>query len=262
MRPGRRQAVRGRRDHDRGRPPARDKGAGHRHTASVSPDPKNPGSQLRLLAEQLVQGIAHRGGSIVRVGGGTSRPSGPPGAESKIDGEWQTSAGGPARFHACRASLPGQPRHCCIEPEGADEARRGGGSQARMGVVRVPCAAEGSRTFALESRASVPYLDQGGPGNPVGQYPEGGGASPVPSSAAVPDEASQSCESRARREVEWVSVRDSTTTPIVGVSPAAPTPLPASLPYALPSRPGDEPHGARVHPRSVGPSPWQLHPIA
>jgi hypothetical protein len=35
---------------------------------------------------------------------------------------------------------------------------------------------------------------------------------------------------RARREVELASVRDSTTTPIVGVSPAAPTPHPASLP--------------------------------
>jgi hypothetical protein len=35
---------------------------------------------------------------------------------------------------------------------------------------------------------------------------------------------------RARREVELASVRDSTTTPTVGVSPAAPTPRPASLP--------------------------------
>jgi hypothetical protein len=42
----------------------------------------------------------------------------------------------------------------------------------------------------------------------------------------------------ARREVERASVRDSTTTPIVGVAPAAPTPRPASLPRPLPSRPG------------------------
>ena len=47
----------------------------------------------------------------------------------------------------------------------------------------------------------------------------------------------------ARREVERVSVRDSTATPIVGVSSAAPTPHPASLPRPLPSRPGEEPHG-------------------
>lgn len=31
-----------------------------------------------------------------------------------------------------------------------------GGCQARMGVVVVPCAAAGTRTFALDSRASVP----------------------------------------------------------------------------------------------------------
>jgi hypothetical protein len=35
---------------------------------------------------------------------------------------------------------------------------------------------------------------------------------------------------RARREVDWAPARDSTTTPIVGVAPAAPTPRPASLP--------------------------------
>ena len=48
---------------------------------------------------------------------------------------------------------------------------------------------------------------------------------------------------RARREVELASVRDSTTTPIVGVSPAAPTPRPASLPWPLPGCLGDEPQG-------------------
>src|SRR5574341_1534346 len=59
-------------------------------------------------------------------------------------------------------------------------------------------------------------------------------------------------EPRARREVEWVSVRDSTTTPIVGVSPAAPTPLSASLPRPLPSRRGGEPHGWLPRASTVG----------
>jgi hypothetical protein len=76
--------------------------------------------------------------------------------------------------------------------------------------------------------------------------PQGGHAS-----AHVPTE-----NKRARREVERVFVRDSTATPIVGVSPAAPTPLPtplpASLPCAFPNRPGANlTAGTRVHPRSV-----------
>jgi hypothetical protein len=43
-----------------------------------------------------------------------------------------------------------------------------------------------------------------------------------------------------------------TTTPIVGVSPAAPTPLPASLPCALPSRPGAEPSSSCPRASKVG----------
>ena len=42
---------------------------------------------------------------------------------------------------------------------------------------------------------------------------------------------------------ELAAVRTATTTPIVGISPAAPTPRPASLLTVLPSRRGDEPHG-------------------
>jgi hypothetical protein len=43
--------------------------------------------------------------------------------------------------------------------------------------------------------------------------------------------------------------------PIVGVPPTTPTPLPASLPRALPTRPVTKlPAGARVHPRPVGPT--------
>jgi hypothetical protein len=81
---------------------------------------------------------------------------------------------------------------------------------------------------------------------------------PGPLSVAVADEASQSCDQRARREVEWVSVRDSTTTPIVGVPPTAPTPLPASSGLASArfthSSGNQVPAGARVHPRPVGPT--------
>src|SRR6266508_3304181 len=35
------------------------------------PGRKQPGSQLRLLAGQLVQGVAHRGGRLVTIGGNT-----------------------------------------------------------------------------------------------------------------------------------------------------------------------------------------------
>jgi hypothetical protein len=45
-----------------------------------------------------------------------------------------------------------------------------------------------------------------------------------------PEGPRQQALQRARREVEWASIRDSTTTPTVGASPAATTPHPASLP--------------------------------
>jgi len=42
-----------------------------------------------------------------------------------------------------------------------------------MGVVVVACAAVGSRTFVLDSRASVPHLHHSSLGDPVGQQAGG-----------------------------------------------------------------------------------------
>jgi hypothetical protein len=53
-----------------------------------------------------------------------------------------------------------------------------GGCQARMGLVAVLCAAAGSRTFALDSRAVVPHLHHDAPGDLVGQYSGEGGVLP------------------------------------------------------------------------------------
>jgi len=47
-----------------------------------------------------------------------------------------------------------------------------------MRLVAVACAAAGSRTFALDSRASAPYLQHDTRGDPVGQYVGGGGVLP------------------------------------------------------------------------------------
>ena len=54
------------------------------------------------------------------------------------------------------------------------------GCQARMGIVVAACVAAGSRTFALDSRASGPHLHHGAQGDPVGQYPGEEGSSPGP----------------------------------------------------------------------------------
>jgi hypothetical protein len=89
------------------------------------------------------------------------------------------------------------PQHCqlwnqfrrpCADPAGWTSPRRlavsRAGCQARMGVVVVPYAAAGSRTFALDSPASVPHLHHGSRDKPVSQHPWGGGVLPrSPSSA-------------------------------------------------------------------------------
>ena len=115
------------------------------------------------------------------------------------------------------------------------------GCQARIGLSCRPAPQRGAGHSRLTVGHRCPHPHHGTPGDPVGQQPGEEGSSPVPSSAAVTDEASRSRDHRARQEVEWVSgLYDD---PLVGVSPAAPTPLPASLPCPLPSRAGDEPHG-------------------
>jgi hypothetical protein len=78
-------------------------------------------------------------------------------------------------------------------------------------------------------------------------------------SAGVPTE-----DQRARREVERASIRDSTTTPIVGVSPAArPLLVPPRSHAPYPIVPATNLTArVRVHPSSVGPSHGWLRPIA
>jgi hypothetical protein len=68
---------------------------------------------------------------------------------------------------------------------------------------------------------------------------------------------------RARREVEWPSVRDCYDDPhrrnLTGGGHSSSRLAPMSLTH----RPGDEPHGwCRHEPRPVGPSQWRAPPIA
>ncbi len=70
-------------------------------------------------------------------------------------------------------------RRPCDDPPGGSHPEAGGvpwGCQAQMGIVVVPCAAAGSWTFALDSRASVPCLHPQYPGQ--SRWPVGGGRSP------------------------------------------------------------------------------------
>ena len=54
-----------------------------------------------------------------------------------------------------------------------------GGCQARMGIIAAACAVPGCRTFALDSRASVPCLHHGGLVDPLGQHAGGDIPRPV-----------------------------------------------------------------------------------
>ena len=93
------------------------------------------------------------------------------------------------------------------------------GCQARMGIIVVPYAAAGSRTFALDSRASCPTCTTVPRAIQLASIPGEEVSSPGPPPLRPCQTKRHSLATRARREVERVSVRDSTTTPIVGVPP-------------------------------------------
>ncbi len=67
-----------------------------------------------------------------------------------------------------------------------------GGCQARMGIVAVPCAAAGSRTFALDSRTSMPACTTVARAIQLASKPGEEGSSPGPPPRRVATAASLS----------------------------------------------------------------------
>jgi hypothetical protein len=130
-----------------------------------------------------------------------------------------------------------------------DRTRPQVGNAVPCGLVRRHAASlPGNRRGAPPARWPMPYARHHH-GDPFSARVLAG--RPLRSPGATPACAPTEPSERGGRSSGRLS-ETTTTTPIVGVSPAAPTPRPASLARAVPSRPGDKPHWScpRIQARS------------